>query len=80
MRLTANLPRNLPVKKNCKSVKIRQNFGHESVDPFLAHPVCGINSLMHFHHMFTMLPLYLVKFVGLGVILLLSLFPGKTTA
>ena len=29
MHLTANLPRNLPVKKICKSVKIRQNCGHE---------------------------------------------------
>jgi len=38
-RLTANLPRNLPVQKFCKSVKIWQNYGHESVAPFLAHPV-----------------------------------------
>ena len=29
--LTANLPRNLPVKKNCKSVKILQNYGNESM-------------------------------------------------
>ena len=39
MHLTADLPRNLPVKKNCKSVKIWQNYGHESVVPLLAHPV-----------------------------------------
>jgi len=37
---TANLPRNLPVKKICKSVKIGQNYGHESVASFfLARPV-----------------------------------------
>ena len=36
MHLTANLPRKLPVKKNCrpKSVKIWQNYGHESVAQF----------------------------------------------
>jgi len=28
---TANLLQNLPVKKNCKSVKILQNYGHEFV-------------------------------------------------
>jgi len=39
MHLTANLPRNLSVKKNYKSVKIWQNYGHKSVAPFLAHPV-----------------------------------------
>ena len=39
IHLTANLPRNLPVKKILKSVKIWQNYGHESVAPFLAHPV-----------------------------------------
>ena len=38
--LTANLPRNLPVKQILKSVKIWQNYGHESVaSVFLAHPV-----------------------------------------
>ena len=37
--LTANLPRNLPVRKCLKSVKIWQNYGYESVAPFLAHPV-----------------------------------------
>jgi len=37
--LTANFPRNLPVKK-FKSVKIWQNYGYESVAPtFLTHPV-----------------------------------------
>ena len=36
---TANSLRNLPLKKNCKSVKIRQKYGHESVAPFLVHPV-----------------------------------------
>jgi len=39
IHLTANLPRNLPVKKILKSVKNGQNYGHESVAPFLAHPV-----------------------------------------
>jgi len=36
MHLTANLPRKLPVKKNCrpKSGKIWQNYGHESVAQF----------------------------------------------
>jgi len=37
--LTANLPRNLPVKKILKSVKSWQNYGHVSVAPFLVHPV-----------------------------------------
>ena len=35
IHLSANLLRNLPVKKNCKSVKIWQNYGHESVAPFV---------------------------------------------
>jgi len=39
INLTVNLLRNLRVKKSCKSVKIWQNYGHESVAPFLAHPV-----------------------------------------
>jgi len=39
IHLTANLLRNLPVKKILKSVKNWQNYGHESVAPFLAHPV-----------------------------------------
>jgi len=34
MHLTANLPRNLPVKKNRKLLKIRQNHGNESVALF----------------------------------------------
>jgi len=34
-----------PVKKNCKSVKICQNYGHESVARFLAHPVVRCQSL-----------------------------------
>ena len=34
IRLTVNLPRNLPVKKILKSVKIWQSCGHESVAPF----------------------------------------------
>jgi len=38
--LTTSLTRNLPVNKFCKSVKIWQNYGHESLAPFcLAHPV-----------------------------------------
>ena len=36
MHLTADLPRNLPVKKFSKSVKISQNYGHESVAQFFA--------------------------------------------
>jgi len=28
------------MKKICKSVKIWQNYGYDSVAPFLAHPVC----------------------------------------
>ena len=39
IRLTANLPRNLPVKKFLKSVNNWQNYGHDSMAPFLAHPV-----------------------------------------
>jgi len=38
IRLTANLPRNLQVKKFLKSVKIWQNYGHESVAPFFGLP------------------------------------------
>ena len=38
IHLTTHLPRNLPMKK-IKSVKIRQNYGHESVAHILAHPV-----------------------------------------
>ena len=36
--LTANLLRNLTLKCS-KSAKLRQKYGHESVAPFLAHPV-----------------------------------------
>ena len=36
--LTANLPRNLPVKIFFKSVKNLQNYGHESVAPFFSPP------------------------------------------
>jgi len=36
--LTANLPRNLPVKKFLKSDKNWQNYGHESVAPFFGPP------------------------------------------
>ena len=36
--LTAILPKNLPVKKNPKSVKIWQNYGHESVAQFFGPP------------------------------------------
>jgi len=39
VHLTANLPRNLSVKTIFKSVKIWQNYGHECVAPFFAHPV-----------------------------------------
>ena len=38
IHLTANLPRNLPVKKILKMVKIWQNYGHESVAPFFGPP------------------------------------------
>jgi len=44
VHLTASLPRNLPVKKVIKSVKIWQNCGNESVAPFLAHPVVYRNA------------------------------------
>jgi len=45
IHFTANLPRNLPVKKFLKSFKNWQNNGHESVAPFLVHPVyaCVLN-------------------------------------
>ena len=36
--LTANLPKNLPMKKFLKSVKIWQNYGYESVAPFFGPP------------------------------------------
>jgi len=39
IQLTANLLRNLPMEKNCKSLKIWHNYGHESVAPSLAYPV-----------------------------------------
>ena len=39
IHLTANLPGNLPVKNCFKSIKNWQNYGHESVAAFLAHPV-----------------------------------------
>jgi len=38
IQLTANLPRNLPVKKILKSVKISQNYGHGSVAPVFGQP------------------------------------------
>ena len=41
MHWTANLPGNIPVKKNLKSVKNWQNYGHESVAPFFG-PPCRI--------------------------------------
>jgi len=42
VHLTANLLQNLPVKTIFKSVKIRQNYGHESVARlFWARPVYG---------------------------------------
>jgi len=37
IHLTANLPRHLLVK-NCKSVKIWENYGHESYAPFYGPP------------------------------------------
>jgi len=46
MHLTANLPRNLPVKKICKVVRIWQNYGHESVAPFFGLPsTCTVKPL-----------------------------------
>ena len=42
MYLTANLPRNLPVKKISKSIKIWQNYGHECVAPFFGPPWIGL--------------------------------------
>jgi len=38
IRLTANLPRNLPVNKFLKSAKNWQNYGHESVSSFFGPP------------------------------------------
>jgi len=38
IQLTANLLRKLLVKKLSKSVKIRQNYGHESVAQFFGSP------------------------------------------
>ena len=41
VHLTANLPRNLPLKI-FQSVKIWQNYGHESVAPFFGPPcICS---------------------------------------
>ena len=34
IHLTANLPRNLPLKNFLRSVKNRQNYGHESMATF----------------------------------------------
>ena len=39
IHVTANLPKNRPVKTFLKSVKNWQNYGHDSVAPFLTHPV-----------------------------------------
>jgi len=41
---TANLPGNLHVKKICKSLKIRQNYGHEFVASLFG-PPCHVNSI-----------------------------------
>ena len=49
MHLTANLRRNLPAKKNCKSVKNWQNYGHESVAPFFCPTVYMCDSLTMWH-------------------------------
>jgi len=38
MHLTADLPRNLPVKKISKPIRVWQNYGHESVDPLFGPP------------------------------------------
>ena len=46
MHLTAHLPGNLAVKKIHKSVKNWQNYGHESMAPFLAHPAMYIGYAM----------------------------------
>jgi len=59
IHLTANLPRNLPVRAFLKSVKIWLNYGHESVAPlFLAHPVHAhvtSHSPMHTMHVWVMI-------------------------
>jgi len=63
MHLTANLRRNLSVKKNCKSVKIWQNYGHKSVAPFFG-PPCMCRPIKT-----GMLILCLkAKFLGLGIV------------
>ena len=46
VHLTANLPRNLPVKKIHKSVKNLQNCGHESVAPFFGPPCICFQMLL----------------------------------
>ena len=48
MHLSANLPRNLPLTKFCcKSVKIWQNYGHESMAPlFGSSCICGRGSVL----------------------------------
>jgi len=38
---TANLRRNLPVKKLCKSIKIWPNYGHEFLRPHFFGPPCS---------------------------------------
>ena len=40
--LIANVPRNLPMKKILKSVKIWQNYAHEPVAPFFGPPCTTI--------------------------------------
>jgi len=43
IHLTANLPRNLPVKKNVNLVKVWQKYGHESVAQFFG-PPCTVRN------------------------------------
>ena len=62
-----------------RNVRRIYSFFHCCYRGWLAH-IRRINSLKHFHHMFAMLSLYLVKFVRLDIILLLLLFPGKAIA
>ena len=51
IHLTANLPRNLSVKKILKSAKNWQNYDHESVASFFGppHPVVCVEELTFVH-------------------------------
>ena len=62
--LTANLPRNLPMKTIFKSVKIWQNYGHESMAPFFAHPVVSDQGTNVTQQSFPVVGLYSTNILG----------------